>query len=240
MNRFNALRIVLAAALTAIAVLALPSLAAAKHRDRNHDRIPDRWEKRHNLSLKVGQAGRDQDRDGLRNRAEFMAGDNPRNADSDGDGIPDGEENAGKIQSFDPASGRLVIGLFGGETASGLVTEGTEIECHEGAGASASDAGSKDGESGEDDSGDEGSEEAGDDEGSESGEPGDDDSGEEEPGDDKGGEETSGEPGGGSPGGGGEAGNCTTAALVEGAVVKEAELKLEGGSAVYEKVELAG
>ena len=40
---------VLLAALGALALLALPSVAAAK--DRNHDRIPDRWEKRHHLSL---------------------------------------------------------------------------------------------------------------------------------------------------------------------------------------------
>ncbi len=108
-------------------MLALPAIAAAK--DRNHDRIPDRWEKRHNLSLQVNQAGRDQDRDHLRNRAEFMAGDNPRSSDSDGDGIPDGEENAGTIQSFDPSTGKLTIALFGGETLSGLVGEETEIEC---------------------------------------------------------------------------------------------------------------
>ena len=52
----------------------------------------------------MNQAGRDQNRDHLRNRAEFMAGDNPRSSDSDSDGIPDGEENAGTIQSFDPAT----------------------------------------------------------------------------------------------------------------------------------------
>ncbi len=80
-------------------MLALPSVAAAK--DRNHDRIPDRWEKRHRLSLNVNQARRDQDGDQLRNRGEFLAGDNPRKADSDGDGITDGEENAGTIASFD-------------------------------------------------------------------------------------------------------------------------------------------
>ena len=58
---------VLVAALDALAMLAIPSAAAAK--DRTHDHIPDRWEKRHHLSLKVNQAQRDQDRDQLRNRA---------------------------------------------------------------------------------------------------------------------------------------------------------------------------
>src|ERR1700709_2084051 len=57
------------------------------HGDRNGDRIPDRWERAHHLSLKVNQAKRDKDHDGLRNKAEFMAGDNPRDADTDNDGI---------------------------------------------------------------------------------------------------------------------------------------------------------
>lgn len=225
---------IFAAVLAALAVLALPSMAAAKHsRDRNHDRIPDRWEKRHHLSLTINQAGRDQDRDQLPNRAEFLAGDSPRNADSDGDGIPDGEENAGRIQSFDPASGRLVIGLFNEETVSGQVTEATEIECGHGS-ASASDAGSG-GDEGEDSPGEhEGGEEAGDDDHSGPGEAGDDEAGEEEPGDDDAGEH------GETPGPGGEHGNCTTADLTVGAVVDEAELKIEGGVATFEKVELAG
>jgi len=127
MTNARRITIAVAAALGALALLALPSVAAAK--DRNHDRIPDRWEKRHRLSLEVNQARRDQDRDGLRNRAEFLAGDNPRQADSDGDGVPDSEENAGTIQSFDAGSGKLVISLFGGETLSGLVTAETEIKC---------------------------------------------------------------------------------------------------------------
>ncbi len=222
MNPKHSLKVFMVAALGAIAMLALPAMAAAK--DRNHDRIPDRWEKRHNLSLHVNQAGRDQDRDHLRNRAEFMTGDNPRSSDSDGDGIPDGEENAGTIQSFDPSTGRLTIALFGGETLSGLVGEETEIECggdHHGM-ASASD----DGEEHSSPAGEEGEGEPGDDHGD--GEEGEDRHGE-------GGE--SGDDGGQD---GGQAPSCTTADLTEGATVTEAELKLESGSASFEKVELAG
>src|SRR3979490_196766 len=117
----------LAVALGAIALLALPGLAVAK--DRNHDHIPDRWGKRHKLSLKVNQAHKDQDHDHLSNLAEFKAGDNPRNSDSDSDGVMDGEENAGTITSFDAKTGKLVISLFGGEAVTGLVTEQTEITC---------------------------------------------------------------------------------------------------------------
>ena len=121
------LGVVLVAALGALALLALPSIAAAK--DRNHDKIPDRWEKRHHLSLNVSQSGRDQDRDHLDNRGEFRAGDNPRDSDSDHDGVMDGDENAGTIASYDTETGKLVINLFGGETVSGLVTEDTRIRC---------------------------------------------------------------------------------------------------------------
>jgi hypothetical protein len=224
MNTKHSLKVFLAAALGAIAMLALPAAAAAK--DRNHDRIPDRWEKRHHLSLKVNQAGRDQDGDKLRNRAEFMAGDNPRNADSDGDGIPDGEENAGTIQSFDAATGKLTIALFGGETLSGMVTEGTEIECNNEGSASASD------------SSDNGEEGAGDDGSGKGEEPGGDDAGDEAD-DDSGEGSGPGSPGSG-PGDDGGGANCTAADLTEGATVKEAEIKLENGAATFEKVELAG
>lgn len=206
-------------AIGALAMLAVPSIAAAKQRDRNHDGIPDHWEKRHHLSTKVNQARRDQDRDHLRNLAEFEAGTNPRNPDTNGNGISDGEEHAGKIASFDPVTGRLVIDLFGGDTVSGLVTEETEIECgsQKGAGASASDV--NDGEEG---SGDEQQgEEPGDDGGQE--ESGDDEGDQEEPGDDE-----------------GQGSSCSTANLEVGAVVHEAELQLEEGIAVFEKVELAG
>jgi hypothetical protein len=122
-------RALLVLALGAAALLALGGVASAK--DRNHDRIPDRWERAHHLSLKVNQAHRDQDRDHLRNMAEFKAGDNPRDDDSDNDGVEDGDEGAGTISSFDSTSGKLVINLFGGETLSGQVTAATKIKCED-------------------------------------------------------------------------------------------------------------
>jgi hypothetical protein len=230
-----------ALALGALALLAMPSLAAAK--DRNHDHIPDKWEKRHHLSLKTNQAHKNQDGDRLRNRAEFLAGDNPRDADSNDDGVIDGDDNAGMIVSFDAGTGKLVINLFGGETVSGLVDEGTEIKCEDHASASAttSTAGSEGSGSGEaepgDDHGGEGEIEPGDDNGGQ---------GEEEPGDDNGGEEAGDNSGPGSensgPGRGDddEGGVCTTADLVPGAVVQEAELKVANGQATFEEVELSG
>jgi hypothetical protein len=229
-----------ALALGALALLAMPALAAAK--DRNHDHIPDRWEKRHHLSLKVNQGQKNQDGDGLRNRAEFLAGDNPRDADSNNDGVEDGEDNAGTVTSFDAETGKLTINLFGGGTVSGLVNEETEIKCegHMGASASSEGSGSGEAEPGDDNGGEA---EAGDDNGGQ---------GEEEPGDDNGGEQAGDDNGGDNSGPGSEnsgpgrgddegaAGNCTSADLVPGAVVQEAELKVASGQATFEEVELSG
>jgi hypothetical protein len=218
MNRNRArLGTILLAAAAALAMLALPGIAAAK--DRNHDRIPDRWEKRHHLSLTAKQTQRDQDRDHLRNRAEFMAGDNPRDPDSDDDGVADGEENAGTIQSFDAEKGKLVIALFGGDTVSGLITSQTEIKCDDDSTASVSHDGG----------------DSGDDEGSSG--PG---HGVDEPDDDNGQGDEPGDDDGGHHDDDGEAANCTTANLVPGAIVHEADLAIENGSATFEEVELAG
>lgn len=197
-NRFRPLLVLAASCLGLIALLAVPAGAAAK--DRNHDRIPDRWEKHHRLSLAVNQAHRDQDSDQLNNRDEFLAGDDPRDADSDNDGNEDGNENAGRIASFDAASGRLVINLFGNDTLSGQVTAQTEIECDN---ENENQVNDRHGDNSGSDS---------------SGESGDDNSGQDDNGD--------------------QNGSCTTADLTPGTVVDEAELHTEGGSAVFEKVEL--
>lgn len=219
-----------AAALGALALLALPGAAAAK--DGNHDRIPDRWERHHHLSTAVNQAQRDQDGDHLRNRAEFLAGDNPRDRDSDDDGVMDGNENAGTITSFDAATGKLVIGLFNGDSVSGLVTESTRIKCEDEHSPDVTTRARH------------GEEEPGDDRG-EGEEPGDDNGGRgEESGDDNG---SNSGPGSANSGRGpsghddnGTGANCTTSDLIVGATVEEAELELEHGIATYEEVELAG
>jgi hypothetical protein len=119
--------LLIGAAFAALLAFAPGALAHSWRGDRNHDRIPDRWEKAHHLSLKVNQAKRDQDRDGLRNRAEFMIGDDPRDADSDNDGTDDGDEKAGTVTSF--TGGVLTVHLFNGDDVKGTVNNDTELEC---------------------------------------------------------------------------------------------------------------
>jgi hypothetical protein len=115
----------------AVALLLAAMSGSAVAKDRNHDKIPDRWEKRHGLSLKVNQAKRDQDDDEMPNLGEYEGDTDPQDADTDGDGVPDGEENAGEIASFTPGAeegtGTLTINLYSGETLTGEVTERTTI-----------------------------------------------------------------------------------------------------------------
>jgi hypothetical protein len=126
--RLTRLLATLALALGLLAITA--STAAASGRDSNNDRIPDRWEKKHGLSLHVKQTNRDQDRDGLKNLGEFRAKTDPRDDDTDNDGTEDGDENAGTVASYDSGTGELVITLSGGGTVTGKVDASTEIKCN--------------------------------------------------------------------------------------------------------------
>jgi hypothetical protein len=201
-------RLALAMALSVVASLVLASGALA--RDRNHDRIPDKWEKRHHLSLHHKQGRRDQDHDGLKNRGEFRAHLKPHDADSDNDGIEDGDENTGKVESFE--DGVLTISLFNGDTIKGAVTDDTEIEC-------------------DDDPFDD---RHGHDRGEHHGEHGDDGDGDDDHGDDD--DAVAAHHHGDDDDEGRE--DCGTEALVAGTKVLEAELEIEHGEAVWEEVEL--
>ena len=77
----------------ALAVLAIASPAAAAPRDRDHDALPDRWEKRHHLSTNRANANADADHDRIDNRNEFRQGTNPRVKDSDRDRTRDARED---------------------------------------------------------------------------------------------------------------------------------------------------
>lgn len=125
-NKFGRLAAIAGAAV-AISMLALSAGAAAK--DRNKDGLPDRWERANHLSLQVDQARRDQDGDALRNRGEYRAGTDPRDADTDNDGVEDAAEDAGTITAWDPETGVLTIATFSGDDVTATVTDETQIEC---------------------------------------------------------------------------------------------------------------
>jgi hypothetical protein len=208
----------LAMALAVAASLMLAGGALASGKDRNHDRIPDKWEKKHHLSLKHKQARKDQDRDGLRNRGEWRSHLDPRDDDTDNDGIEDGDENTGTVDSFQ--NGVLTISLANGGKLSGAVTDETDIECDSEPGDDRGDDDHGDGHHGD---GDHGDDEGDDDEGDDDHGGGDDRSLQghgDDDGDDEGNED------------------CGTEALVAGAKVLEAELKVSGGEATWTDVEL--
>ena len=78
-------------ALTLVAMLLVP--AGAQARDRDHDKLPDRWEKKFKLSAKKKGTRKDADRDGLNNLGELRSGTSPRDKDSDNDGVRDDDED---------------------------------------------------------------------------------------------------------------------------------------------------
>src|SRR5690242_20710851 len=100
--------------------------AQAKSADRNHDGLPDRWERAHHLSVHVNQARRDQDHDGLNNRGEYKAGFDPRDRDSDDDGIIDGRSNTGSVTAY--KDGVLTVSLAKGGTLTATVNDTTRVE----------------------------------------------------------------------------------------------------------------
>jgi hypothetical protein len=75
----------------ALALLIIP--AAAQARDRDHDGLPDKWEKKFHLSTHKNSANADPDRDRVDNRNEFRERTNPRRKDSNRNGRPDGRED---------------------------------------------------------------------------------------------------------------------------------------------------
>ena len=221
-------RLILVAAL--LGSLLFATSAQATGRDANNDRIPDRWEKRHGLSLKVKQHKRDQDSDGFRNRAEWRAKTDPRNADTDGDGIKDSDENAGTVTAY--ANGELTITLFDGGTLTGMVTEETRLRCEDTddgtpEATTSRHGGDDDPGDDDDDRGDWGHDDDGDDGGHHGDDDGDDDDWRHGDGD-----------WGGHKHGDCDDDECPDDALQVGAAVKEAELKITSEGRVWEELEL--
>ena len=240
----------LTAAAIAAALLVVPAGALAKGRDRDHDRMPDKWEKKHHLNPRANDARKDPDRDHLSNLSEFRHHTDPQKADSDNDGVDDNvelrddtnpnredsdndgvgdaDEISGTIVSFD--SGLLTIQLpgNGAGTISGNVNDATEIECDDDAAQAPTASASEDG--GSSDNSGPGST----DDNSGPGSTGDDNSGS--------GSTTSGTDDGANHDAGDDDQNensCTSGDLKQGAVVHEAKLTKAGdGSNVFTKIEL--
>ncbi|MBC7644944.1 MAG: hypothetical protein H7123_07440 [Thermoleophilia bacterium] len=91
-HRGRTLLLTLIATFAVVAIFA--SSAQAQSRDHNRDGIPDRWETKMHLSLRVSQAGRDQDHDGVTNVWEYRLHMSARDADSNDDGVSDGQTDA--------------------------------------------------------------------------------------------------------------------------------------------------
>jgi hypothetical protein len=276
-----------------LALLVVP--AAAQARDRDGDKLPDRWEKKYKISTKTKSGKKDPDRDGLTNRGEYRAKTNPRRADTDRDGIRDddedadrdrvdngneedegtkprdrdsdddgkrdgredrdrdglnnagedstgndptdkdtdddgtgdGDEQAGVVASFDGTT--LKIDLANGDSVTGQVTSATDVECEtedqaEGGREGTAPRARRSSDDGPgDDAEDDGPNGDADDRegpGSDDG-PGSEDDGDDGPGDDE-----------------DDGVSCTTADLVPGARVHEAEAKLTAGGLVFTEVEL--
>jgi hypothetical protein len=68
------------------------TVSASAPRDRDHDRLPDRWERKHQLSTSAPSGRLDPDGDHLRNRRELRLRTHPRRADTDRDRLRDGAE----------------------------------------------------------------------------------------------------------------------------------------------------
>jgi hypothetical protein len=137
-------------------------------------------------------------------------------------------ENAGTVQSF--SNGILTIALSNGNTVSGTVGRDTEIECMSSAGSQMlhedGDAGSGSQSGDGDDSGSADNEAQGPG-GDQGGDQGDDPA--EDQGDDQGEEQ-----------GADQAENaCSTANLIPGALVRDAELRISGSGSAWKKVGLA-
>ena len=88
MARLHRVLATLTLLVAATALCAAPALA----RKHDHDKLPDRWERKFHLNTKKNDAKRDRDRDGLSNYREYRAHTNPRKKDTDRDGLKDGAE----------------------------------------------------------------------------------------------------------------------------------------------------
>jgi hypothetical protein len=237
------------------ALLALPGAAMAKSRDRDHDKMPDKWEKHFGLSTKRANAAGDRDKDGLSNLGEYRSRTNPRKADSNNDGIKDGSDdrdhdglsNADEMNTGNNPCDRDTDndGMKDGDEVGGTIVSFTPAAANDGSGVlvirradnstitgtvnSTTEIECENEDSSDDNGGQTGTTRA---------RHGADDGPNHDVGDDHGGDRNEGPGNADDDNGDDNEGNCTTADLTPGTVVDEAELNGTGDQAVFEKVEL--
>jgi hypothetical protein len=202
-------RMLLTAMASSMLVLAAPGMASAAHNGKRHHGA--QHASRHARHAKGARLVR------------FTASTTPGAPSGTPATTPPTGETAGTVTSF--TGGVLTITLTDGTVVSGKVTEGTELRCKSAAPPTTETTGDDEG-GGDDQSGSDGAEHGG---GFTDGQAG-------RQHDSQGGEGR----GDGQDGNGDEGEeSCTTTALVPGAVVREAELRVSGAGAVWEKVDLS-
>jgi hypothetical protein len=226
------------------ALLAVPGAAMAKSRDRDHDRLPDKWEHKFHLSTHKKSAKGDPDKDGLNNLGEFRSGTNPRKADTNGNGINDAnddQDNDGVDNADEQHEGTNPRdadtdndGVEDGNEVNGTVVHFTEDSANPGTGTLVIKLADNSTISGKVDASTRIECRAARDENDAN----DDSAARQRHGADDGpGHDASDDHSGPGRGGDGQR-NCTTADLTDGAAVHEAELNGTGDSAVFEKIKL--
>jgi hypothetical protein len=102
--------------LTAL-LLVGPAVAKSSNAKNDRDRMPNGWEKKHGLNVRVNDAHEDPDGDLLKNIAEFRNKTDPQDPDSDDDGFTDGDEVLEGTDPTDPEDNLLADEEEGGEGA---------------------------------------------------------------------------------------------------------------------------
>lgn len=87
--------------------------------DDDGDGLPNAWERLHGFDSGDPIDPTDPDSDGLSNREEYLAGTNPRNPDSDGDGLVDGHDGVRPLGLFPQGADRNGDGYADGEADYG-------------------------------------------------------------------------------------------------------------------------
>jgi hypothetical protein len=228
------------------ALLAVPGAAMAKSHDRDHDKLPDKWEKKFHLSTHKKNAAGDPDKDGLNNIGEFKSRTNPRKADTngngvndanddqDGDGVDNADEMGEHTNPCDHDSDNDGVG--DGEETTGTIASFVEDSANPGTGVLTITLPDNSTITGKVDSTTEIECRPANADGSRHDRHGADDGPNHDVNDDNGGDNSSGDNSG--PGRGGDETQCTTADLTAGTLVHEAELHGSGDQAVFEKVKL--